>query len=358
MTPKISVIMSAYNTEGYVGAAIESIRSQTFGDYEFIVIDNGSTDKTGEIIDAHARQDERMVVVHNHENTFISQARNQALKMVTGKYVYVIDSDDWAEPAMLQDMYTCAETYHADVVITGFYMEYDFPSGLISYEVRPGEAQYTTQQSFRENAYRYFNRSFLTVPWNKLYRAAHIAENHIAYRNTKLEDHHFNMDFLMDATCVCFLDKAYYHYMRERPGADSACVYSDSLYKKKKEHMQHVVALYAHWDLHDEASMRGIAEFYAGRLVQCIQETMGKKNLRYQEKRMEIERILHDDLSRSSIQLARPESRKMRMCLLPMQWDNITLCMCMGGCIDFIKKHFSTTFYRMRAKEVHRAAQV
>ncbi len=122
--PAISIVMPVYNTKEFVGKAIESILNQTFKDYEFLIIDNGSTDGSGEVIDRYATMDSRIQVLRNKENVFIAEARNKALEQVKGEYLYLIDSDDWVLPDMLEVMYTRAKDYEAQYVVAGYYMDY------------------------------------------------------------------------------------------------------------------------------------------------------------------------------------------------------------------------------------------
>ena len=119
---KISVIMPVYRVEEYVGKAIESILGQTFMDFEFLIVDDGTPDRSGEICDEYAKRDSRIQVIHK-ENGGAPSARNTAIDLAQGKYVYFLDSDDWAEKTMLQDMYDMAEKYQAQLVVCGFYID-------------------------------------------------------------------------------------------------------------------------------------------------------------------------------------------------------------------------------------------
>ena len=113
---KISIIMPVYKVEEYVGKAIESILAQTFTDFEFLIVDDGTPDRSGEICDAYAKKDHRIRVIHK-ENGGAPSARNTAIDIAQGKYVYFLDSDDWAEPQMLADMYELAEKHQAQLVV-------------------------------------------------------------------------------------------------------------------------------------------------------------------------------------------------------------------------------------------------
>ena len=92
--PAISVIMTAYNTEKYIKEAIESILNQTFKDFEFIIVDDGSTDNTRLIIEEYAKKDRRIKILYNKKNLGIVKSLNKAIAIAKGKYIARMDSDD------------------------------------------------------------------------------------------------------------------------------------------------------------------------------------------------------------------------------------------------------------------------
>lgn len=120
MVSKINVIMLTYNREQLISKAIESILSQTFEDFEYIIVDNGSTDASGEIADSYAAKDSRVKVIHRKRGS-IGSGRNTGLDIATGEYITFIDDDDYAEPDMLEFLHTLVQTYHADIAACGSY---------------------------------------------------------------------------------------------------------------------------------------------------------------------------------------------------------------------------------------------
>lgn len=97
-TPRVSVLMSAYNSEKYIAEAIESVLNQTFTDFEFIIINDGSTDKTPEIISEHAKQDKRIKFIDLKKNSGLIAALNKGLDLCQGEYIARMDSDDISLP--------------------------------------------------------------------------------------------------------------------------------------------------------------------------------------------------------------------------------------------------------------------
>ena len=114
----ISVIMLTYNREQLVSCAIESILGQSYRDYEFIIVDNGSTDESGQIADRYAAQDNRIRVIHRERGN-IGAGRNTGLDAARGEYITFIDDDDWAEPDFLEFLLGLIEENQADVAICG-----------------------------------------------------------------------------------------------------------------------------------------------------------------------------------------------------------------------------------------------
>jgi glycosyltransferase involved in cell wall biosynthesis len=114
----ISVIMLTYNREALVSRAIDSVLAQSFRDFEFIIVDNGSTDRSGAIADGYAVRDGRVRVIHKTRGN-IGSGRNVGLDAARGEYVAFIDDDDWCEPDFLEFLYKLATEYGADVSICG-----------------------------------------------------------------------------------------------------------------------------------------------------------------------------------------------------------------------------------------------
>ncbi|HTL45305.1 MAG TPA: glycosyltransferase family A protein [Vicinamibacterales bacterium] len=114
--PTISVIMPAYNVEQYLAASVESVLAQTYRDWELVIVDDGSTDRTGRFADEYAARDPRIRVVHQR-NGGLSAARNTAMRYARGEFFALLDSDDLWDPDFLTaQMATFASRQHADVV--------------------------------------------------------------------------------------------------------------------------------------------------------------------------------------------------------------------------------------------------
>ncbi|MDO4465994.1 MAG: glycosyltransferase [Bacillota bacterium] len=115
---ELSVIVPVYNVEKYVAKCIDSILSQTYTDFELILIDDGSTDQSGTICDLYKEKDERIIVIHQ-KNQGVSVARNAGLDISKGTYITFVDSDDWIEPEMYEVMISTLKEKNVDMIACG-----------------------------------------------------------------------------------------------------------------------------------------------------------------------------------------------------------------------------------------------
>lgn len=346
--PAVSVVMPVYNTRDYVARAIESVLGQTFGDFELLIVDNGSTDGSGAIIDRFAAQDARIRVLRNEKNVLIAQARNSALDEARGEYLCLVDSDDWVLPDMLEVMVGRARRFDAQYVVAGYYMDYCIRGRNVSYAVCPDDRDYG-QREFRENAVRYLVHTLLTVPWNKLYSMAYLRAQGIRFRDTKLEDHHFNMDILMDVERVSMVERPLYYYYRSRPGTDSELVYNQCLNQKKRDHIAHTLAVYAHWGIGDERTLGMLADYHMGRLVQCVAQTVANHQLDREEKRRQLREIVNDRYTAFAVRYALNRSKRIALLSVPIRMKSVGLCTLMGWTVGAFKHACAPAYYAMRA---------
>ena len=123
--PLVSVIMPAYNAEKYIDEAIDSVISQTFANWELIIVNDGSTDDTQKIVEAYVSSDTRIKLI-NQENKRLGAARNEGIKNANGEWVAFLDADDlWINTKLEKQLAAAAEQPDAGVIFTGGFTFYD-----------------------------------------------------------------------------------------------------------------------------------------------------------------------------------------------------------------------------------------
>ena len=118
--PKVSIVVPVYNVEKYLPECLDSILAQSLKNIEVIVIDDGSPDNCGKIIDEYAKKDQRVVPIHQ-KNSGYSKSVNKGIQLAKGEYIGIIESDDWIEPNMYETLYLNAKQHHTDITKGGFW---------------------------------------------------------------------------------------------------------------------------------------------------------------------------------------------------------------------------------------------
>lgn len=349
--PQISVITPVYKVEKYLKKCVDSILMQTFTDFELFIVDDGSPDNCRYIADEYAKKDSRVRVIHK-ENGGAPSARNAGIEQATGEYLYFPDPDDWLEPTYLQDLHDSAKKTGADLVISGFVMEYYENKRRQSYAVSMADISYNNQQLVRTNLHKYLNNMMVAVPWNKLYRTSYIDQHSLRFPNLKWDDLHFNMDVITDIEKVAICSSTGYHFFRSRPGSETTSVFDGMLYKKRREQFEHILSVYKHWGVKGKDITSTIYGYYASRLIQCIQEVAISES----NKKEEIIRdIINDPLTQKALQDGHIEAVPLRIAIIPMKNKDIKGCLFVGKLMGFAKNHMPVTFYRVKSRSVNKA---
>ena len=210
---RISIIVPVYNVAEYVERCVASILAQTYEDFELILVDDGSTDGSGEICGQLKEGDSRIRVIHQ-ENQGLSAARNRGLSAATGDYITYIDSDDYVEPSYLEVLYHNAVTYQAEVSVCGFqYVRADQKSkktkglGTAEKEVKLYSGKMAAGEIVAGN-----KRSMITA-WGKLYHRR--LRNLLIYPEGRLhEDEFVTYQVLYEAVKVVVTEQPLYCYFQ------------------------------------------------------------------------------------------------------------------------------------------------
>ena len=192
MKIKVSVIISVYNTEDYLKECIESLVNQTLREIEILIVNDGSTDSSLEIMKEFKNKYPNIIKIFDKVNGGQASARNYALSFAQGEYLGFVDSDDWVDSTMYEEMYEKAEKEDADIVICD--MVDHFPDRTVCYP------------SSR------FENKFKVTPsaCNKLFKRSLVKED-VFPVGLWYEDFEFTTMQLMKTDCISVIHKGLYH---------------------------------------------------------------------------------------------------------------------------------------------------
>lgn len=214
MKPMVSVIVPVYNAEQTLRRCVASILEQQFTDLELLLVDDGSTDASGEICDEFAARDARVTVLHQ-ENAGVSAARNHALDQANGTYLQFLDSDDWITPDATRSLVRAAETHHCDLVIADFYR---VVGERLSRKGDIDEDGLLTREEYAAHMMENPADFYYGVLWNKLYRRE-LVERYQLRMDPDIswcEDFLFNLEYIRRADRFYALSVPIYYYVKTR----------------------------------------------------------------------------------------------------------------------------------------------
>lgn len=226
MSVKFSVIVPIYKVENYLEKCVDSILSQTFTDFELILVDDGSPDRSPDICDAYVVQDKRVRVIHKKNGGLVA-ARNTGLLAATGEYICYIDGDDWVDSRLLETVHTRGiEKHDPDMVVFGFSKVFhDHIEGFMD----ALEEGVYSKERLTERVYPYMmydnRRPFCSglifpVAWNKIYRREFLLNHYCTEEKIRMgEDNAFVYECVWHSQKIYICNETLYFYNQLNSGS-------------------------------------------------------------------------------------------------------------------------------------------
>lgn len=218
MSNTVSVVVPVYNVEKYLDRCIDSIINQTYKNLEIILVDDGSKDCSGIMCDEYAKKDERIKVIHK-ENNGAAVARNTGLEISTGDYIAFVDSDDYIELTMYEDMMKINQQYDCDIVMCDCFKENDKEKNVFTHTIRKGF--YDKKQLYKEYFPTLLMANSVDYPPSisnclMVFKKSLIKNNDLKYK----EGMRFSEDLLFGSQAMYYANsfyymknQCYYHYV-------------------------------------------------------------------------------------------------------------------------------------------------
>jgi len=225
---KVSIIVPVYNAEKYLDRCLNSLINQTLKDIEIILVDDSSPDSSPEICDKAKKKDSRIKVIHK-KNEGAGIARNEGLKIATGKYIGFIDSDDYIDFKMFENLYNVAEKYHSDLVMSGVLF---VDGNMFSKEgecVRKSyfgaDTHFETEEDLKKLRLgivgappgEYDDSKYGMSVWKNLFRLDIIQKNNLLFESERemlSEDALFMIDYISCIKKATGINDSFYYYCR------------------------------------------------------------------------------------------------------------------------------------------------
>lgn len=249
---KISVIVPVYNQEKYIGRCIDSILGQTITDFELILINDGSKDKSLDILRKYEKKDKRIKVI-DQKNMGVAKTRNNGIEMASGEFIALVDNDDYLDNTYLEEFLSVSD--EVDVVVGGY--------------KRVSEEKVLFEKRITNNSWSKYEN---VAPWGKIIRTSFLRENKIKFFSYSIgEDIIFNMDLYTLTDKIKVIDSSSYNWFFNTSSVSNTSqkVFNDDilvLFDKMKEHdrndeTKYFIARYFIWYLLFSGGRASFKEF-------------------------------------------------------------------------------------------------
>lgn len=292
---KVTVIIPVYNAKKYIKKCMESVIEQTYENLEILVIIDGATDGSKEIIEEYAQKDTRIKVV-NRENRGIFYTRIEGIKKATSDYLYFLDADDWMEKDTIEIMYQYKEKYQANIVrCQNYYKDEDEKVG------QEQEIKCLKREDYNKKLYpKLFGTYDFASIWNQLIEKKWFEElEESDYEINFGEDYLLNLKLYKNSKTVVLVPDYLYHYRTNDMSITNQQNYEGLLKKLEsayKSHLEIINRIKQYEDIREQEKYQKIGTF---RAIRAIKNRMiefasfGLKNGKEKEIKAKVEEIIN-----------------------------------------------------------------
>ena len=305
MSIKVSVVMPVYNAEKYLAKSIESMLSQSLKEIELILVNDGSKDKSLAICEEYAKRDSRIIVI-NKKNEGACIARNTGISIAKGKYIQLVDADDYIENNMLEEQYNLGEKTNAEVVMCGMKFDVHKKNGqVVISEAHYKDMVLNSQEEIKLIFMDLFDNLLFNYTHNKLYNREFLKKNNLKFIEWLPidQDTNFNIDVFKALNKLTISTKSYYHYVKT---FEETIVtrYHANKFKVRTFRYDRLKELLESWGIYNDENKKKLASMYIHHVIECFEIYNHKKcDLNTKENTKEIEKILNTKQVKDSLEI-------------------------------------------------------
>ena len=323
---KISVIMPVYNLSLYLSESIESILSQSFKDFELILINDGSTDSSGIICDKYKEKDSRVKVIHK-ENEGSGIARNIGINCAKGQFLMFLDGDDKIESNLLEKLYLEIISSNTDLVICNYSEFTDENIFNIKKQIKE-EVIINGKLECRKTYIDLLKKEVIQSPWNKIYKASIINENNIRFPNLRrCQDAVFNCEYFNYIESYKLIPDTLYHYRINNNNTCWEKFPKDFFDIALKLNSKYITAL-ENWNILNKDDFSYLCSYFINDVVGCMIYSFSPKwNFNKQERKQYIASIIKHEKTQQAIKNCNTNTIFMKIIKVLIEFKSVSTLM-------------------------------
>lgn len=339
--PFFTVVMPAYGVEKYLEKAVETIKEQTFEDWELIIVEDGSPDKTAEIAEELQTTDTRIRVIHHEKNKGLSEARNTGIQAGKGHYIWFMDPDDTVDSTLLENVADSLNKNPANLVIFGHVEEYYNEDGSFAYahEIKPDKKYFTTPDRIHNYVIRLEQETIYGYAWNKLYDLDYIKKKNLQYETVRLiEDIVFNIQYCMDIESMLILDITPYHYAKRMSGSLTTKFVPD-YYPLHHRRIEMLLRQQQYWKSDTKQNCAILGGLYGRYILSALERNCDKRSgMKGKDRRKFCKKVFQDSMFQQLLPIAvAKDSRSLKIALCCLNTKSAVLCTILGRMVHIVR---------------------
>lgn len=353
--PLFSIVMPTYGVEDYISEAIACVRAQTCPDWELIVVDDCTPDRSADIARDAAREDKRIAVVSHPVNKGLSAARNTGIEHACGAYVWFPDPDDRYDERLLECAKRAIDEQPYDVVLFGHTEEYYAPDGSFQYAhpIELAEHRDFDQASLRAEVLDLEQATVLGYAWNKLYRLDCIRAAGLEFEDDAplIEDIVFNVGYFETAHDAAFLPGTPYHYAK-RTAANLTNKFVPRYFELHRRRIESIFEQQRRWGLDTPKARSTMGALFGRYILSALERNCDPRaGMSGHDRRAWCRRLFEDGLYRELIPGARAsDSRALSLGLATLRTHSALLCTALGRLIHIARNRGGALFTKIKSE--------
>lgn len=338
--PTVSIIMPVYNVEKYIKKAIISILNQSFDDFELIIVNDGTTDKSIDVVNEYYQKDSRIVLI-NKSNGGLSDARNIGMRVAKGEYILFVDSDDEIESKLLEITVRSAKLYDSDIVMFGMFKDYiDSNEQILRTSLHKVKSGNYDRKNFANIDIDLDFIDLVGYVCNKLYKKKIIIEKQNLFETnlSLIEDIVFNTTIFELIEKLTVLEEPLYHY-KQRKRTTLVNKFRVNIFELYLRGIECRRMIMLDWGINDYLINEIIAQLHVSAIKSTIIIIFTKGNqLSLTQKRKYISNILRNPITNLRIKQYKPKSIIDHILKFIIYYKMTLLFVLIGFLVTFNKK--------------------
>lgn len=337
-SPQLTLLMPVYNAEEFLDQALQSLQNQRYQSWKLIIINDGSTDHSGEICDSYAKADSRIQVIHQ-ENKGIAETRNRLLNQIDTPYFSFVDADDELDSTLYEVLMSHMLTMDVDLVMCGYKEQKRSHEVVIQEIERTYESGILELNQMQKSFMTFSNTLTLNPLWNKVYKTSIFKELGIVFPKLETgEDIVFNLNYLKGCQKIYMEEKTLYSYIRRQKESITTS-YVEKMYEKGLEIHEQLEQFLKQMNYDTKQNELILMENHLGGVFSAWLNLYHEDcKLKYKDKRKEIKAIVNRQYVQSCAKEVKTSNKMLKLTQILVKFKSIILIMSCFNLITLLRK--------------------